>query len=194
MSVVPVPTPSAPAAAGPYSPAVRAGDWLVLAGQVGLDPATAKMVEGGVEAQARQVLANVTAILGDCGASLDRRCQDDGVRHRHRRLRDGQRRLRGRVRRAQAGPIDRAGRRAPRRRPSRDRSLGLQTRLKKPPSPTTPSDCAFERGIRAQTAPSDWWVGDAFRAVSMAVRRAIAGDLAHPPRSGACDRVAHHPI
>ena len=70
MSVVPVPTPSAPAAAGPYSPAVRAGDWLVLAGQVGLDPATAKMVEGGVEAQARQVLANVTAILGDCGASL----------------------------------------------------------------------------------------------------------------------------
>jgi len=70
MSVVPVPTPSAPAAAGPYSPAVRAGDWLVLAGQVGLDPATAKMVEGGVEAQARQVLANVSAILGDCGASL----------------------------------------------------------------------------------------------------------------------------
>ena len=70
MSVEPVPTPSAPPAAGPYSPAVRAGDWLVLAGQVGLDPATGKMVEGGVEAQARQVLANVAAVLADCGASL----------------------------------------------------------------------------------------------------------------------------
>jgi 2-iminobutanoate/2-iminopropanoate deaminase len=70
MSVVPVPTPSAPAVAGPYSPAVRAGDWLVLAGQVGLDPATGAMVSGGAEAQARQVLANIAAILGDCGASM----------------------------------------------------------------------------------------------------------------------------
>lgn len=70
MSVVPVPTPSAPAVAGPYSPAVRAGDWLILAGQVGLDPATGRMVEGGAEAEARQVLANITAILADCGASL----------------------------------------------------------------------------------------------------------------------------
>jgi 2-iminobutanoate/2-iminopropanoate deaminase len=49
---------------------VRAGDWLVLAGQVGLDPATGGFVTGGVEAQAGQVLANIAAILGDCGASL----------------------------------------------------------------------------------------------------------------------------
>jgi 2-iminobutanoate/2-iminopropanoate deaminase len=70
MSVEPILTPSAPPAAGPYSPAVRAGDWLVLAGQVGLDPASGKMVDGGVEAQARQVLANVAAVLADCGASL----------------------------------------------------------------------------------------------------------------------------
>jgi 2-iminobutanoate/2-iminopropanoate deaminase len=49
---------------------VRAGDWLVLAGQVGLDPATGRIVDGGVEAQARQVLANIVAILGDCGASI----------------------------------------------------------------------------------------------------------------------------
>mgnify|MGYP003349561222 FL=1 len=70
MSVHPVPTPSAPPVAGPYSPAVRAGDWLVLAGQVGLDPATGTIVEGGVGAQARQVLANISAVLGDCGASL----------------------------------------------------------------------------------------------------------------------------
>ena len=70
MTVEPQNTPSAPPAAGPYSPAVRAGDWLVLAGQVGLNPATGGFVEGGVEAQARQVLANIAAVLGDCGASL----------------------------------------------------------------------------------------------------------------------------
>jgi 2-iminobutanoate/2-iminopropanoate deaminase len=70
MPVQPVPTPHAPPAAGPYSPAVRAGDWLVLAGQVGLDPAAGAMVPGGVEAQARQVLTNIGAILADCGASL----------------------------------------------------------------------------------------------------------------------------
>jgi 2-iminobutanoate/2-iminopropanoate deaminase len=71
MTVEPQNTPSAPPAAGPYSPAVRAGEWLVLAGQVGLDPATGGFVEGGVEAQARQVLANIAAVLGDCGASLN---------------------------------------------------------------------------------------------------------------------------
>jgi len=70
MSVQPVPTPGAPPAAGPYSPAVRAGDWLVLAGQVGLDPASGRLVDGGVEAQARQVLANISAVLADCGAQL----------------------------------------------------------------------------------------------------------------------------
>jgi 2-iminobutanoate/2-iminopropanoate deaminase len=70
MSVEPVPTPSAPPVAGPYSPAVRAGDWLVLAGQVALDPETTSLVDGDASAQARQVLANIRAILGDCGASL----------------------------------------------------------------------------------------------------------------------------
>jgi 2-iminobutanoate/2-iminopropanoate deaminase len=66
----PVPTPSAPGAAGPYSPAVRAGDWLALAGQVGIDPATGKLAGDGVVDQTRQALANVAAVLGDCGASL----------------------------------------------------------------------------------------------------------------------------
>jgi 2-iminobutanoate/2-iminopropanoate deaminase len=70
MPVEPVPTPSAPASAGPYSPAVRAGDWLALAGQVGIDPATGRLVDGGVAAQTRQALANVAAVLGDCGASV----------------------------------------------------------------------------------------------------------------------------
>ena len=70
MPVEPVPTPSAPASAGPYSPAVRAGDWLALAGQVGIDPATGSLADGGVGAQTRQALANVVAVLGDCDATL----------------------------------------------------------------------------------------------------------------------------
>lgn len=70
MPAEPVPTPSAPGAAGPYSPAVRAGDWLALAGQVGIDPATGKLAGDGVDDQTRQALANVAAVLGDCGASL----------------------------------------------------------------------------------------------------------------------------
>lgn len=69
MPAEPVPTPSAPPVAGPYSPAVRAGDWVVLAGQLGLDPVTNQLVEG-VEAQARRALANIAAVLSDCGASL----------------------------------------------------------------------------------------------------------------------------
>jgi len=71
VTVRPVPTPSAPPVAGPYSPAVRAGDWLVLAGQLGLDPATGALVAGGAPAEARQALANVGAILRDCGAEWD---------------------------------------------------------------------------------------------------------------------------
>ena len=70
MPVEPVPTPSAPASAGPYSPAVRAGDWLALAGQVGIEPATGQLAEGGVAGQTRQAWANVAAVLSDCGASL----------------------------------------------------------------------------------------------------------------------------
>ncbi len=70
MPVEPVPTPNAPPVAGPYSPAVRAGDWLVLSGQVGFDPAAGKMAEGGAAGEARQVFANIAAVLGDCGASL----------------------------------------------------------------------------------------------------------------------------
>jgi 2-iminobutanoate/2-iminopropanoate deaminase len=68
VTVQPVPTPSAAPVAGPYSPAVRAGDWLVLSGQIGLDPASGSLVAGGVEAEAVQVLANVGAVLSDCHA------------------------------------------------------------------------------------------------------------------------------
>jgi reactive intermediate/imine deaminase len=66
MPIEPIPTPSAPPAAGPYTPAVRAGDWIVCSGQIGIDPSTGKVVSGGVEAQARQALTNLTAVLTDC--------------------------------------------------------------------------------------------------------------------------------
>ena len=69
MPASPVPTPNAPPVAGPYSPAVRAGDWILLAGQVGVDPATGALVPGGAAAQADQVLANLSAVLSDCGAA-----------------------------------------------------------------------------------------------------------------------------
>jgi 2-iminobutanoate/2-iminopropanoate deaminase len=65
----PLDTPSAPPVAGPYSPAVRAGDWIVLAGQVGFDTASGGLAGGGVEAEARQAMANIVAVLGDCGAT-----------------------------------------------------------------------------------------------------------------------------
>jgi 2-iminobutanoate/2-iminopropanoate deaminase len=50
-------------AVGPYSVAVRAGNSVFVSGQLGLDPATGKLVEGGVEAEAKQMFANVATIL-----------------------------------------------------------------------------------------------------------------------------------
>jgi 2-iminobutanoate/2-iminopropanoate deaminase len=70
VTVDPIPTPSAPPVAGPYSPAVRAGDWLVLAGQVPLDPGTGQFVAGDARQQAERVLENIRLVLADCGASL----------------------------------------------------------------------------------------------------------------------------
>jgi len=69
VSIEPIATPSQPWAVGPYSTAVRAGDWIVCSGQVGIDPATGQIVSGGAEAQARRALDNVSAILADVGAS-----------------------------------------------------------------------------------------------------------------------------
>ena len=66
MSTEAVPTPSV-TPLGPYSSAVRAGDWIVCAGQIGVDPATGALVDGGPVAEVRQALANVAAVLADCG-------------------------------------------------------------------------------------------------------------------------------
>jgi 2-iminobutanoate/2-iminopropanoate deaminase len=69
MSKSAVSTDRAPKAIGPYSQAVRAGDFLFLSGQVGLDPVTMALVPGGVEAETKQVLANLGAVLAAAGAT-----------------------------------------------------------------------------------------------------------------------------
>lgn len=71
MSKTAVSSDGAPKAIGPYSQAVKAGDLLFLSGQVALDPATMQIVAGGVEAETRQVLANLTAVLAAGGATWD---------------------------------------------------------------------------------------------------------------------------
>ena len=64
-------TQHAPAAIGPYSQAIRAGNLVFASGQLGLDPQTGKL-QDGVEAQARQALANVQALLAAAGTSVDK--------------------------------------------------------------------------------------------------------------------------
>ncbi len=66
-----VSTEKAPAAVGPYSQAVRIGDLVYTAGQIPLDPATGKMVSSAIEAQTRQVLTNLSAVLEAAGSGLD---------------------------------------------------------------------------------------------------------------------------
>ncbi len=63
-------TSAAPAAIGPYSQAVRAGSTVYLSGQIGLDPTTGNLREG-VDAQARQVVANLRAVAEAAGGALD---------------------------------------------------------------------------------------------------------------------------
>lgn len=67
-----VATSEAPAAIGPYSQAIKAGDFLYASGQIPLDPATATIVEGGIIAQTHQVLRNLGHVLTAAGASMDR--------------------------------------------------------------------------------------------------------------------------
>jgi 2-iminobutanoate/2-iminopropanoate deaminase len=62
--------PGAPQPRGPYSPAVRAGDTIYVAGQIPIDPVTGQVVQGDVQTETRQVLTNIKNILEGCGASL----------------------------------------------------------------------------------------------------------------------------
>jgi reactive intermediate/imine deaminase len=62
--------PGVPAPRGPYSPAVRAGDFIYVSGQVPVDPATQLVVSGDIGVETRRVLDNVKLILQGCGATM----------------------------------------------------------------------------------------------------------------------------
>ena len=64
-------TSEAPAAIGPYSQAVVAGEWVFASGQIPLDPSTGEVVEGGVAEQTDRVMNNLVAVLGEAAGSLN---------------------------------------------------------------------------------------------------------------------------
>ena len=66
-----VSTATAPAAIGPYSQAITAGDFVFCSGQIPLDPATGQLVPGDLEAQTRQVMQNLREVLRAAGAELE---------------------------------------------------------------------------------------------------------------------------
>jgi 2-iminobutanoate/2-iminopropanoate deaminase len=61
-------TEKAPAAIGPYSQGIKVGGFVFTSGQIALDPATGKLVEGGTEAETRQVMKNMLGVLAASGA------------------------------------------------------------------------------------------------------------------------------
>jgi 2-iminobutanoate/2-iminopropanoate deaminase len=65
-------TETAPAPVGPYSQAIRAGEFVFASGQIPLDPGTGKIVGGEIEDETRQVLANLAAVLEAASSSLER--------------------------------------------------------------------------------------------------------------------------
>jgi reactive intermediate/imine deaminase len=70
MSKQPIHTPRAPAAIGPYSQAIRAGNTVYLSGQIPLVPASMELVKGDIRAQIRQVFDNLAAVAEASGGSL----------------------------------------------------------------------------------------------------------------------------
>ncbi len=67
-----VSTEKAPRAIGPYEQGIKFNGFLFTSGQIAIDPATGKLIEGDVSAQTRQVLENLKAVLEAGGSSLDR--------------------------------------------------------------------------------------------------------------------------
>ena len=72
-------TPNAPNPMGPYSQATRAGGFIFCAGQGGVDPATGRLVEGGIKEQTRQVFRNLSAVLDAAGNRSKPRRKSDGI-------------------------------------------------------------------------------------------------------------------
>src|SRR6056297_2648444 len=71
MSLEKVSTKNAPAAVGPYSQAMKAGDFVYVSGQLPMNPETGKMVTGSIKEQTKQSLENAKAILKEAGISLE---------------------------------------------------------------------------------------------------------------------------
>ncbi|HVA84504.1 MAG TPA: RidA family protein [Candidatus Binataceae bacterium] len=63
-------TRSAPAAIGPYSQAIADGDWVFCSGQIGIDSASGRLVEGGIEHETRRVMENLREVLSAAGLHL----------------------------------------------------------------------------------------------------------------------------
>jgi 2-iminobutanoate/2-iminopropanoate deaminase len=72
MAFGPILSPDMPVAIGPYSHAVRAGDFVFVSGQPGIDPATGVVPPGDFEREARQAFLNLRAIVQAAGATMDR--------------------------------------------------------------------------------------------------------------------------
>lgn len=66
-----VKTSNAPGAIGPYSQAIKVGEFVYTSGQVAIDPATGELIGGGIAEQTERVLKNVAAVLEAAGSSLD---------------------------------------------------------------------------------------------------------------------------
>lgn len=67
----PVKTSNAPAALGPYSQAIKVGEFVYTSGQIAIDPATGEFIGGGIAEQTERVLKNVAAVLEAAGSSLN---------------------------------------------------------------------------------------------------------------------------
>ena len=71
MTIEVVRDPGSAAPIGPYSQGIKAGGFVFVAGEKGIDPATGKIVEGGIEAETRQTFENIRGILAAAGATMD---------------------------------------------------------------------------------------------------------------------------
>ena len=71
MKKTPITSPQLAAPVGPFSQAIGTGAFLFLSGQVGQDPATGKLVQGGLAAETERVFQNLAAVLAEAGKSFD---------------------------------------------------------------------------------------------------------------------------
>ena len=65
-------TDRVPPARVPLSQAIRMGDWVFASGQLGIDPGTGRLIEGGISAETRQVCENLKAVLEAAGSSMEK--------------------------------------------------------------------------------------------------------------------------